>query len=86
LLFNFALEYAIRKVKENQKGLELKGTRQHLLCADDVNIVCENMDITKKNTEAMLQAGKEVHLEVNTEKIKYMVLSHQQMQCKVTYL
>jgi hypothetical protein len=75
LLFNLAVGYAIRKVQENQVGLKLNMTHKLLIYADDVNLLCDNIDTIKKNKETLIDTIEEVGLEVNTEKTKYMLLS-----------
>jgi hypothetical protein len=75
LLFNFVLGYVIRRVQANQEGLKLNGTHKLLVYADDVNILGGSVHAIKKNKEALVVASKEIGLEVNAEKTKYMVMS-----------
>jgi hypothetical protein len=62
--FIFALEYAVKKDQENQAGLKLNGTHQPLAYADDGNLLGDNMGTINKNTETLIDASKEVGLEV----------------------
>jgi hypothetical protein len=55
-------------------GLKLNGTTQLLAYAADVNLLGDSIDTIKKNTETLIDASKEVGLEINVEKTKYMLL------------
>jgi hypothetical protein len=59
-------------------GMKLNGTHQLLVYADDVNLLGDNIDTIRNNTETLNDASKAAGLEVNTEKTKYMLLSHHQ--------
>jgi hypothetical protein len=63
------LHYALphNKQQESQKGMGLNGTHHLMICADSVNILGVNINI-KKNTEALLEASREVGLEVTQRK------------------
>ncbi|KAJ4445694.1 hypothetical protein ANN_12379 [Periplaneta americana] len=62
LFFNFALEYAIRKVQDNRQGLELNWLHQLLVYADDLNMLGENPHTIRKNMRILLEANKEIGL------------------------
>jgi len=77
LLFNFALGYDIRCVRVNKDGLKLNCTLLLVVYADDVNILVGSVH-NIKNTEALVVANKEIGLEVNADKTKYMAMSRDQ--------
>jgi len=76
LLFNFALEYAIRRVQVIQDGLKLNST--HQLLAYVYDILGGSLHTTKENAEDLVVESKESGLEVNAYKNKYMVMSRDQ--------
>jgi len=62
----------------NQDGLKLNGTHQLLAYADDVNILGGSIQTLKENAEALVASTREIGLEVNADKSKYMVMSRDQ--------
>ena len=77
MLFNFALEYAIRRVQVNQDDLKLNGTHQLLVYADDLSILGGSIHTLKENA-ALVAATRKIDLEVNADKTKYIGMSRDQ--------
>ena len=72
VLFNFALEHAIRRVRVNLDGMKLNVTHQLLFYAEG------SVHTIQTNTDALLFASKEIGLEVNADKTKYLIKSRDQ--------
>jgi len=85
LLFNFALEYAVRGVQVNQYVLKLNGTNQLLAYADDVNILGGSVHAMKENAEALKVASKETELEGNADKTVHGHVSRSECRTKSQY-
>ena len=78
LLFNFTLLHAIRRVQGKQDGLKLNSTHQFMVYAEDVNLADGRIHTMKKNTKALVVDSKEIALEVNDDKTKYMAMDRDQ--------
>jgi hypothetical protein len=83
LLFNFALEYAIKRVQVNQDGLKLNGTYQLLAYADDFNIFGGSAHIVRENAEALVVASMKTGVEVNADKTSTWLCLELRMQDEV---
>jgi hypothetical protein len=62
----------------NQDGLKLNGTHQLLAYTDVVNILGGSVQAVKENAEALVVVTKEIGIEVNADKTKYMVMARDQ--------
>ena len=58
--------------------MKLNGTHQLLAYADDVSILGGSIHTVNENAEALVVATKEIGLEVNAAKTKYMVMSREE--------
>jgi hypothetical protein len=58
--------------------LKLNGTHQLLAYADDVYKLGGSIHTVKENAEALVVASKEIGVEVNADKTKYMIMSRVQ--------
>jgi hypothetical protein len=55
--------------------LKLNGTHQLLVYADDINLLGDSVNAIKENTKTLLEASRDIGLEINAEKMKYMIMS-----------
>jgi hypothetical protein len=70
LIFRFALEYAIRRVQSNQKGIKLNGKHQlHFYAAADVDKRLKHTSYKENHRASMFAI--EIRLEINAAKTKY---------------
>jgi hypothetical protein len=77
--------YKDEQIKERSDGWDMLHTREeremqnfwseNLVYADDVNLLGDSVNTIKENSETLLEASRDIVLEINAGKTKYMIMS-----------
>jgi hypothetical protein len=65
------------RVQKKQEGLKQNDTHQLLIYTDNVNLLPEGIQTTKKNKEGFTVTNYGIGLEIKTVKAMYTVISHE---------
>ena len=65
-------------VSKKENRFELNGKHQLLVYAHGINMIRENLQTVRENAEIFTKASKDIGLEVNSEKTKYIITSRHQ--------
>jgi len=78
--FNIALEVVVEKILSKVEGIKISDNQQLAIVAyaDDLLITTENEESLKQSTKELIRERKEIGLNINKEKTKYLILSRKQ--------